>query len=242
MIVDIVAVLILLASAVISILRGFIREVLTIFGLVGGALAAYVGGPLLSPTISGWLGITDGDEEQKFLDLLPYPMVANILAYAVIFIIFVIIFSILSHFLAASIKNFGLGAIDRTLGMVFGIVRGVLFLGLLYLPIHYLVEEEQMEEWDWLETSQSRVYLNATSGWISGFIPSESMADLEQSVGQITEDVSSVTKARKKLEELDLLQKKDATSDQNNSPENKEGYSQGFRNEMDQLIENAADN
>lgn len=242
MVVDIVAALILLASTVISILRGFIREVLTIFGLVGGALAAYLGGPLLSPAISGWLGIADGDEEQKFMDVLPYTMMADMLAYAVIFIVFVIIFSILSHFLAVSIKNIGLGAVDRTLGMVFGLIRGVLFLGLLYLPIHYLVEDAQMEEWDWLKTSKSRVYLNATSGWIAGFIPSESMEELEQGVGQITKEVGSITEARKKLEELDLLQKEEGVADQNNSPENKEGYSQDFRKKLDQLIENTTDN
>ena len=55
MIVDVIAALIMLASIGIAILRGFIREVLTIFGLVGGAVAAYVGGPLLTPTVRGWL-------------------------------------------------------------------------------------------------------------------------------------------------------------------------------------------
>ena len=44
MVIDVIAGIILLASIVISILRGFVREVLTVLGIVGGAIAAYVGG------------------------------------------------------------------------------------------------------------------------------------------------------------------------------------------------------
>ncbi len=155
MIVDIIAALIMLASIGIAILRGFIREILTIFGLVGGAVAAYIGGPLLAPTVQGWLGVVEGDENpEMFFNMLPYPLLGNILSYAAIFIIFVILLSVLSHFLAESVKSLGLGAVDRTLGMVFGIARGILFLGLLYLPqiwVHpaHLPESSQSRDVEW---------------------------------------------------------------------------------------------
>ena len=245
MVIDVIAGIILLASIVISILRGFVREVLTVLGIVGGAIAAYVGGPLVAPMIKGWMGVVEGEEPQKLFDIIPYPMLADWLAYAAIFVIFLIILSVISYFLTESVKNVGLGAVDRTLGMVFGLVRGVLFLGLLYLPLYYLVDEEQMEEWDWLSSSKSRVYLEATSGWIAGFIPAESV----ESITQTAEDLSETNEARKKLQEMNLLGTEDSSEEpQNNSletapaKENSEevepkGYSDEFRSKMDDLIE-----
>ena len=44
---DVVIIAILLISVLIAVLRGFIREVLTIFGVIGGVAAAYFLGPLL---------------------------------------------------------------------------------------------------------------------------------------------------------------------------------------------------
>ena len=242
MIVDVISGIILLASIAISILRGFVREMLTILGIVGGGIASYVGGPLLSPIIKNLVGVVDGEEEpQKLFDIIPYPMLSDCLAYASIFIIFVIILSVISHFLAESVRNIGLGAVDRTLGMVFGLVRGLLFLGLLYLPVFYLVDEEQREDWAWLESSKSRVYLEATSGWISGFIPAESM----ESIAEATQELGEMNEARKKLQEMDLLKTdEDSEEPEDNSLDNApsedvdgNGYSEDDRSKMDRLIE-----
>ena len=238
MILDIIAGLIMLASVLIAILRGFIREVLTIFGLVGGAVAAYIGGPLLSPYYQSWMGVTEGQEEpEKLLDMVPYPLVAEVLAYATVFIVFVILLSILSHFLAESVKSLGLGAVDRTLGMVFGIVRGVLFLGLLYLPIYYLAGDEQKEDWSFLQDSKSRVYLEATSEWIAGFIPvNEEDINFEET----SETANAVNDARKKLEDMNLLQKSDSELQDPEDQKQKDGYTDESRSEMDQLIEDVS--
>lgn len=237
MVVDVIAGVILLASTVISILRGFIREVLTIFGIVGGSVAAYVGGPLLSPVIKGWMGIDENaDAAQNFLDTVPYPMVAEGISYIAIFVAFVIILSVMSYFLAESIKNIGLGALDRTLGMVFGLVRGVFFLGLLYLPVYYLVDDGQMEEWSWLKSSRSRIYLEATSAWIAGFIPVESV----ESIAQATEEFGQVNEARKKLQEMNLLGTNispDGSADNDSLEVAPQGYTDEFRSKMDELIE-----
>lgn len=248
MVLDIIAGVILLASILISILRGFVREVLTIFGLVGGTIAAYIGGPLLSPFVGTWIGVTDAagedGEAQNFLELIPYATLADALAYAGVFIVFVIILSLVSHLLSESIKEVGLGALDRTLGMVFGLARGVLFLGLIYLPVYYLVDEEQAQEWDWFQTSRSRVYFEATSGWISGFIPSKSLEELQEA----GKEIGDMNEARKKLQDMDLLPVvltpllgAEALNDAEEKPSLKsgdtEGYSDNSREAMDVLIE-----
>lgn len=146
MIADIFVLAVLLISGLIAFLRGFIREVLTIAGVVGGLAAAYLGGPLLMPHMHGWFGIEEGAEVERLFEILPYGIIADALSYGAIFIIVVIILSIQSHLLAEWAKKIGLGAIDRTLGFVFGVVRGIILLGLLYLPVHFFVDQERKEE------------------------------------------------------------------------------------------------
>lgn len=236
--VDIFVVLVLLASVGIAFVRGFIREVLTIFGIIGGAAIAYVSGPLLTPVTRGWLGVDENAEEPAMLfDTVPYSILADVLAYGLIFIVFVVILSVISHFIAEFVKNIGLGALDRSLGVVFGVVRAVLVLGLMYMLFYYTVSDEQREEW--FGESKSFVYLEATSKWMGGFLP----ADTEQTVKEGVEQIDNVSETRKKLQELDVLQgsESDKNASDQSSSDNKDGYSKEFRNKMDELIEKQID-
>tara|TARA_B100001989_G_scaffold252783_1_gene236189 strand:- start:3432 stop:4193 length:762 start_codon:yes stop_codon:yes gene_type:complete len=237
MIVDILVLVVILISALISFLRGFIREILTILGIVGGIIAAYIGGPLLIPQVQEWIGYDpDAKEPQELLGMIPYEYVASGLAYGGLFIVFVIILSILSHFMAEGAKSVGLGAMDRTLGVVFGIARGILLVGLLYLPFYYHASEDDKESF--FEGSKAFVYMEVTSGWLGSFIP-----EIEEE--QIQETVEEIKKsgARETLENLDLLNKDEDSDKQSKesgeqeNQKNPDGYTEDFREKMDELFE-----
>lgn len=201
MIFDIVVVSILIVSAAIAFFRGLIREVLTIIGVIGGLIAAYFLGPLLAPVARNMLGVNgEGDETKALFDLIPYTIVGDVLAYGAIFLIVVILLSVASHFLASGAKAVGLGALDRSLGVIFGLIRGILILALLYLPFYMFTELESRK--DWLEGSRTRVYVEATAGWIEGLIP-ESL--IEKSEEQAKEAQESIKSTREKLQEIDVL-------------------------------------
>ncbi|MCB1783700.1 MAG: CvpA family protein [Alphaproteobacteria bacterium] len=234
MIVDGIVVLVLLISALIAFLRGFIREVLTIFGLVGGGIAAYFGGPIFAPTVRNWLGVVEGQEPEKLFDMVPYPMLADGLAYISLFIVFVVLFSIISHFLAEGAKKIGLGAIDRTLGVLFGLARGVLLLGLLYLPFYYFVDKDQTEKW--FKDSKTQPYVQATSAAIAQFFP----ADAQESVENAAEKIDEASGARKKLEEMGLLGDQSQTDQPEQQPL-KDGYNEEERENMDKIFEKSLD-
>ncbi len=226
---DIVVVLVLLASVIVSVLRGFIREVLTILGLVGGAVAAFVAGPLLQPTTRGWFGVVEGAEDPGSLfGMLPYSLIADGLAYAIVFLVFVIIFSTLSHFLSKSVKHMGLGAVDRALGAVFGIARGGLILGLLYLFPLFLVGEDQQKEV--FKESKAQPYLEFTSRWILSYVPKNA----EEEIAEGAEKLQNMSETRKKFEEMDILEK---APDADGSDLPKSGYGDEFRERMDKLFE-----
>lgn len=229
MIADIVVGAVVLVSALISFMRGFIREVLTIVGVVGGLLAALFAGPVFVPIVNGWFGVKEGEEPEKIFDLIPEDMVATATAYGLIFLVVVIALSLASHFLAAGAKAIGLGPVDRTLGLIFGIARAVLLLGLLYLPFHLLVEQENKEKF--FEGSRTHFVIEKTSEVIAGFLPESG----EGSVSKTVED-----SFKKSLMEQELLKKEGSAAQDDSAPDeasSETGYKDQQRGAMEKLFE-----
>lgn len=236
MIVDIIVLAVLLISALIAFMRGLIREVLTIAGVIGGLAAAYFGGPLLKPHMRDWFGVVEGEEPERLMGFLPYDIVADALSYGVIFIAVVIILSIISHFLAEGVRNIGLGAVDRTLGFIFGLLRGIIILGLLYLPVHLFIDDETKE--GMFEGSTTQFYLERTAEMIAEWLPEDAIEKAEDGI----EEIEEISETRKKLEEIELL-KSDESEPPRSEPagednvEKNEGYNDEFRDNMDQLFQ-----
>ncbi|MBI1258522.1 MAG: CvpA family protein [Chloroflexi bacterium] len=233
MILDIIVLAVLFISAVIAFLRGFIREVLTILGVVGGLVAAYFGGPVLQPITRGWFDTGTGDEPQKLFNLIPYDIVADAIAYGSIFIIVVIVLSVASHLLAGWAKAVGLGAVDRTLGVIFGLVRGVIIVSLLYMPVHVLIDKESRD--GWFKDSKSYFYIVSTTDFLLALLPDSLKEKTDDAADKTADSMAKAT--REKLQELDVLKfdsaKPAATPDQ---PADKNGYKDQQRQDMQNLI------
>jgi len=231
MIIDVIVLVVLFISAVIAFLRGFIREVLTIAGVIGGLAAAYFIGPSFAPVMRGWFGVEEGVDPEKLFGILPYNLLADGLAYALIFIVVVGILSVISHMMAEAARNMGLGAVDRTLGVIFGLVRGLLLLSILYLPAHLMLDKQTTD--DFFGDSRTHTYLEKTANWLSGFLPdSDAQAIDVEAVAE--EAVEKVSGTREKLESLDLLQKEIKKID---GQIEESGYGETIRGEMDKLFE-----
>ena len=226
MIIDIFVGIVVLLSAIISFFRGFIREVLTIAGVAGGIFSAIFFGPVLAPVLRGWLGVGEGDAEPaKLFDLVPMSLIADISAYGAVFIVVVIIISVISHFTAGAAKAIGLGPIDRTLGVIFGVFRALVLLALLYLPFHLLMEQDTKNEY--FGDSRSFFIVEKTAAFIASFLPeSEEVQD------------SAEDKIRDKLKEQDLLKSgKDEGAPKELLELKTDGYQEDQRQDLDKLIE-----
>jgi membrane protein required for colicin V production len=219
--VDIGVIVILLISAAVSFFRGLIKEVLTILGVLGGGFAALNFGASVVPITSKWFGIEEGKDAGKLFDLIPMEMAAQVTAYAGIFVIVFIILQLASHLISSAAQAIGLGPVDRTLGIFFGIARGLLLLGVLYLPFHLILPEDSKKEW--FEKSQTMVFVKGTTEWLISFVPQE----------KSSEDVVNETK--EKLNAIDVLGDKridkEAAKD---TPA--DGYSDTTRKTMEDLI------
>ncbi|MBU6234869.1 MAG: CvpA family protein [Alphaproteobacteria bacterium] len=145
MVLDLVVLGILLLSSVVAFMRGFVREVLTIGSLAGAAAATLVFGSSLTPMTRGWIIDPNATEPQSLFGLVPYEMLAPVIAYAITFVTVLIVLNIITHMVSKGVHAVGLGPVDRTLGVVFGLVRGVVIVGLLSLVLNFVLSDTQRE-------------------------------------------------------------------------------------------------
>lgn len=244
MIVDLVVLAVVLVSALISFMRGFIREVLTIAGVVGGIVAAIAFGPRLAPTVRGWFGIEEGKDTPKLFDIIPMEFVSDAVTYGGIFISVVIVLYILTHFISGAAKAVGLGPVDRTLGVVFGIARALILLGLIYMPLNVLIPPSNKEEL--FEDSQTHFVIEKVSTAMASYLP-----DYEEVKKEADEKVTegAADQFKKKLEETGLVPGEKGAEetkevpvviDDNNA--NQEGYKDEQRDKLEELFNEPAIN
>jgi membrane protein required for colicin V production len=227
---DLGVLLVLLISAGVAFFRGFIREVLTIVGVIGGALAALMFGKSLSPTTRGWFGIVEGEDPGKFMEMIPKELAADFTAYAIIFLAVFIILQLASHFFSMAVAAVGLGPVDRTLGVAFGIARGLLFLGIIFMLVQKIGileikagnDKEETYREKYFSSSKTLFYIEGTADWLSGFLP-----DSEKSARETTSD---------KLKAIGVLNSNTPSAEAATPPES-EGYDTKERNSLDGLIE-----
>jgi membrane protein required for colicin V production len=252
MILDIVVLVLVLISAAIAFLRGFIREALGIVTLVLALFAAYTFGPFLAPLMEGWLGVEQGAEPEKLFGVLPMDMVAQICSRGIIFLLVLIALSIATHIFAEFIKSVGMGAVDRSLGVVFGVVRAALLACILYLPIHFTVDEDTKVEL--FKDSITHYYVEKGTEGLLALMPEDMVKDKIGETQKAVNENEQVQTAREKLRQMDLL-REDLTpaeraklvSEKIESGElqkafsEEEGYSEEFRDELNKLIEENVD-
>lgn len=129
---DCLIVLIIVVSAGYAAWRGFLWETLTIFAWVAAAFACLYFGPYIVP-------LTRSLVHQDWL--------ASLLAYAAVFLAVFIPLAFMSSRLSDNVKNSPIGPLDRAAGVAFGIVRGLVIVGLAYLAFTYFVPIRNQPRW-----------------------------------------------------------------------------------------------
>lgn len=110
---DLIVIGIVGLSTIIAFLRGFVRVVMSLVALVAAILAAIH----LSPSVANMLPVLSDNPVTRYLA-----------AFALIFIVVVLVGGLLGWLLSRAIRAIGLGFVDRLLGAIFGVARGVLIV------------------------------------------------------------------------------------------------------------------
>jgi membrane protein required for colicin V production len=159
---DLGLVVVVLVSALLSMVRGFTREVLAILSWAAAAVAALYLHPMVLPYIKPYV--------QK-------ETVALAASAAIVFFVTLIIVTIITVKISDLILDSKIGALDRSLGFVFGAARGFLLCVVAFMFFDWLVQDKEPE---WVKTSKTKEYLKMTGNELMGMLPEHLASDIQK--------------------------------------------------------------
>lgn len=127
-ILDIVIIAIIGLSAVIGMVRGLVREVLSLLSW----FAAFIVGLMFADQVSAMLPASWGAASMRY-----------VIAFAVLFVGTLIAASLLQWMIGHLISSTGLTSTDRFLGLLFGAARGFLVTIVILIGLREIVHETQ---------------------------------------------------------------------------------------------------
>jgi membrane protein required for colicin V production len=152
---DLVVIGVVLISALLAAVRGFTREVLAIVAWVVAAAAAWYLHPTALPLA------------KQYINSDTVALVASI---GGIFVVTLIIVSIITVQISDLILDSRIGALDRTLGLVFGAARGFLICVIGWAFMSWLLQDKTPEP-GWVANSRTRPAMENTRDSIIAMLP-----------------------------------------------------------------------
>ena len=144
---------VLLASMLVGLWRGLVYEVLSLAGWV----AAFVVAQWLAVDAVVWLPMIQGASES----------IQYAVAFGVVFVVTVFVAGFVSWLIKKLIETVGLRPVDRTLGAVFGLARGVVLL----LALTVVLQLTGVARDDWWTTAQGPVWLQVVLTGLKPLLP-----------------------------------------------------------------------
>lgn len=158
---DGVVALVVLVSAMLAFNRGLVREGLAIGGWIAAAFVAFYFAPMVSPLVL----------EIPYLgDFLRSSCTLTALAgFVVVFGVALIVLSIFTPVLSSAVHATPLAPVDRGLGFLFGVARGVLLVAVVYMLYNLVVNDA--ERLAVIENSASRAIISDAAEAIKANAP-----------------------------------------------------------------------
>jgi membrane protein required for colicin V production len=153
---DLILLLVMLVSGLLALIRGFMREVLSIAAWGIAALVTLYSYARVLPTV-----------KQYFAS----DTVATAATVVGIFLLTLLVVSMLTIRISDLILDSRVGALDRTLGFLFGLGRGLLIVVVAYLFFDWLVPDRSQPEW--VRDAKSKVVIKSTGDWLKSMLPDD---------------------------------------------------------------------
>jgi membrane protein required for colicin V production len=144
-----------LVSAMLAMVRGFSREILSIASWAAAAAAAYFFYPQVLPYVEPYV-----DHKQ----------IAMAAAAGIVFVIALIVVTVITMKIADFIIDSRVGALDRTLGFLYGAARGILVVAVGLLFFNWLVGVNPPS---WIAEAKSRPLLEDIGGRLQALLPDD---------------------------------------------------------------------
>ncbi len=195
--VDIIILVIVLASALMALMRGLAREILTIIAWAAAAVVTIYFFPYARDAARG---------------ILNPPILADAVAMGVIFLAILIPSLIAAAKVSLRFGRDDPGVLDRSGGFLFGVVRGLFIIGLIYWANVRILEP----------------------GGVPGWIEDAKLRPVVIAMANIFPQADGETRSKPE-------QKSQKTDKKSDSPKSDSGYKQKDRRNLDRLIINSSE-
>jgi len=156
-IIDILILIIILTSCMVATFRGFIKE---IFSILSWVLSLFVAFNLFNKF------------KLELIDYISQKIIIDIIAFSFPFLTTLLISHLISKWLSPKFNFSEILFLDKVLGFLFGALRGILIVVLLYFGFLYLIGKEKKIP-NLLLEAHTYVYLKNTADVLSSFFIDE---------------------------------------------------------------------
>ena len=207
---DLAILAILGLSAAFAFFRGFVHELLAIGSWVGAGGVTLLGFPYAQPLAH---------------DYIRSKLIADMVAGIVLFVIVLIVLSIVTRILSRRVPDSSLGPLDRSLGLVFGALRGAVLVSIAWLMLLWVIPRDDHP--DWISQARALPLIEQGGVLLSRIMP-------ERLGGFAEQEASGKIPGQMAAEGLQELLR---PSTKGGLIENKPGYKGAERDAMQRLIE-----
>jgi membrane protein required for colicin V production len=145
---------IVVVSGLISIVRGFVKEAIS--------LASWV--------LAFWVALAFAAKLAILMpDALESPTVRWVAAAVCLFMVTLIVGGLANFLISTLVEKTGLSGTDRALGVAFGVMRGIAIVAILVL----VIGDTAMREANWWRDSTLRPYLDPVAAWMRAHYPAD---------------------------------------------------------------------
>jgi membrane protein required for colicin V production len=217
---DIIVLAVIGLSGLFAFARGFVKEVFSIGAWIGAAAAALYAFPHTQPIAR---------------KLIATPAIADGAAAIVVFLVCLVVLSIAASAIARRVKGSALSALDRTLGLVFGLGRGVAVVCLAWIAASWALPEK---DWpDWARGARTRPFLVSGADTLRSLVPGAARERGAAVAAEAQQKLETAREADRLMRQLSTPMSPADAKAAVNSAGGAGGYKPDQRRELDRLIQ-----
>jgi len=183
--VDIVVLAVIALSTLLALGRGFVKEVLSVFGWIGAAIGTFL--------IFFYVPEVRAFANKQIAE----PLLADIVCAVGLFVVLLILLGFFNHAISSRIHASSFGPLDKSLGLVFGLVRGIVLVALAHMAMTDWFIPEKAQRPDVINQARTEPYVAMAATYIKTLIPQ----DLKDRASAILNEGSKAVEQGKDLNE-----------------------------------------
>ena len=159
--VDIVVLAVIALSTLLALGRGFVKEVLSVFGWIGAAIGTFL--------IFFYVPQVREFARKQIAE----PLLADIACAVGLFVVLLIVLGFFNHAISSRVHGSSLGPLDKSLGLVFGLLRGVVLVALAHMAMTDWFIPNKDQRPDVINQARTEPYVAMAANFIKERIPQE---------------------------------------------------------------------